>query len=180
MLTKQFPEMEKYMITVRINSVKNFMNHLLNANTFDQFLMEEATIKTYNTFIIDGHIQTDFYSKEEQEDFNLCPFPFSSWSDMKRICFDLIKGKRLPLKMKFILQLHPDEKEALLQDLSLPYDSTQISALILKIQYENSSLNLTTGINYKTFVMNKQADQVWDKYLETFLNKHLIEYEHDN
>ena len=43
------------MIALQITSTKNFMNHLLVADTFDPFLLEEATISTALTVTIDGH-----------------------------------------------------------------------------------------------------------------------------
>ena len=39
------------MIALQITSMKNFMNHLLVADTFDPFLLEEATISTALTVI---------------------------------------------------------------------------------------------------------------------------------
>lgn len=165
------------MITLQISSVKNFMNHILNQNTFDNFLLEEAVIKTYNTFLIDGHIQKDFYSLEEQTDFNLCPYSFSQWIDMKKICFDLLKGKRLPISFKIILHLQPETMQTLLNKVVLPYDISLVSAFVLNVQYEKGQLTVTTGISYHSFVLDKQADSVWDNYLLTFMNAHEIEYD---
>lgn len=42
------------------------MNHLLVADTFDPFLLEEATISTALTVTIDGHINKDFYPADER------------------------------------------------------------------------------------------------------------------
>ncbi len=165
------------MITLQITSVKNFMNHILNQTTFDYFLLEEAVIKTYNTFLIDGHIQKDFYSLEEQNDYNLCPYSFSQWADIKKICFDLLKGKRLPISFKIILHLCPDIMQSLLSQETLPYDNSLVSALVLKIHYEKGHLTVTTGISYHSFVLDKQADSIWDNYFLDFLNTHEIEYD---
>ena len=165
------------MITIQILSIKNFMNHILNQTTFDSFLLEQASIKTFNTFLIDGHIQKSFYSHEEQTDYNLCPYPFSQWKDLKKICFDLLKGKRLPISFKIVLHLLPETMHKLLSDQQLPYDISLISAFILNIHYENNRLLITTGIGYQSFVMDKQADCVWDNYFLEFLKKYEIEYE---
>lgn len=165
------------MVTIQILSIKNFMNHILNHTTFDTFLLEEAAFKTYNTFLIDGHIQKDFYSLEEQTDYNLCPYPFSQWKDLKKICFDLLKGKRLPISFKIILHLLPDTMRKLLENASLPYNTELVSAFVLNIQYEKSRLIVTTGISYQSFVMDKQADSIWDNYFLDFMKEHEIEYE---
>ena len=52
-------------INIPSANIKSFMNSLLVGDTFDKFLLEEASITTFNTFTIDGHIQKDFYSEDE-------------------------------------------------------------------------------------------------------------------
>ena len=42
------------MIALQIADTKTFMQKLLLTDTFDRFLMLEATITTFNTFHIDG------------------------------------------------------------------------------------------------------------------------------
>lgn len=44
----------------QIKDIKNFMGRLLGSDSFDSFLLAEASITTYNTFIIDGHIEKAF------------------------------------------------------------------------------------------------------------------------
>ena len=56
------------MLALKISSTKSFMNHLLVADTFDNFLMAEATVSTAHTYQIDGHINKDFFSSEELTD----------------------------------------------------------------------------------------------------------------
>lgn len=53
------------MLALQITSMKAFMNHLLVADTFENFLLAEATVSTANTYQIDGHINKDFYTQEE-------------------------------------------------------------------------------------------------------------------
>ena len=84
------------MIALQITSMKNFMNHLLVADTFDPFLLEEATVSTALTVTIDGHINKDFYPAEERS-ADCIPWELQSWSKIKGLCFDLIKGKHTPL-----------------------------------------------------------------------------------
>ena len=72
------------------------MNHLLVADTFDPFLLEEATISTALTVTIDGHINKDFYPADERGE-DCIPWELQSFSKIKGLCFDLIKGKHTPL-----------------------------------------------------------------------------------
>ena len=48
------------MIALKIINVKNFMAKLLTQDVFQNFLLEEASITTYNTFVIDGHLMEAF------------------------------------------------------------------------------------------------------------------------
>ena len=162
------------MIALQITSTKNFMNHLLVADTFDPFLVEEATISTALTVTIDGHINKDFYPAEERS-ADCIPWELQSWSKIKGLCFDLIKGKHTPLYFKFVLHMQPDKAAAMLTKAQV--DPDVIRALVLNIRYDGEKTILTTGCAYQTFTMDKSADTVWDKALKKYLDLKGISYE---
>ena len=60
------------MIAIKIMKQKNFMAKLLTSELFDNFLVEEVVIDTYNTFTVDGHIHNEFYKNADDEDEG-CP-----------------------------------------------------------------------------------------------------------
>ena len=74
------------------------MSKFLAGDAFDSFLLEQATISTYNTFTIDGRQNRDFYTLEEWEDQEIRPYEFTAWKKIRPVCFDLIKGKRTDRK----------------------------------------------------------------------------------
>ena len=164
------------MIALQITSLKIFMNQLLAGDTFDSFLLEEATISTAVTYTIDGHINKDFFSAEEQSESNL-PYDFQPWSEIKGLCFNLIKGKRTPLFFKFVFHLKPEKASELLTREHCSVELSAIKALVLTIRYDGTKAILTTGSAYHTFVMNKDADLIWDKALTQFLSNKEIAYE---
>ena len=102
------------MIALQITSMKQFMNHLLVADTFEPFLLEEAVISTASNFTIDGHVNREFYENDENSP-SLPDNEFRPWSELKGLCFDLIKGKRTPLFFRFVLHLMPEKAAALLE-----------------------------------------------------------------
>jgi len=159
------------MIALEILSMKNFMSHLLSGDTFDIFLLEEATISTANSYTIDGHMNADFYPPEERDKAHI-PYDFRPWSELKSLCFDLIKGKYTPLYFKFVLQLKPEHMQQLLGS-----DPGQVKALVLNIRYDGTKAILTTGTSYHTFVMSKEADLAWDNALCKYLSEKGIGYE---
>lgn len=164
------------MLALQITSMKPFMNQLLAGDTFDIFLLEEAVISTANTYTIDGHINVDFYPMEERGS-DCIPYEFQRWSEMKGLCFNLIKGKNTPLYFKFVLHLMPEKVAALLEKENCSVDASQVRGLILTIKYDGSKAVLTTGTSYHTFVMSKDPDQIWDKALVRYLSNKEIQFE---
>ena len=153
------------------------MGKFLASESFDAFLLEEGTITTYNTFIIDGHQNEDFYSPEEWTDESIRPYALSEWKSMRSLMFELIKGKRTPLNFKFVLHLKPKAVAAIIEKGNTDITPEQISAFVLNIRYDGTSLVLVTGTAYQTFLLDKSAEQLWDKSLCLFLNKIELEYD---
>ena len=143
-------------------------------DTFDPFLLEEATISTALTVTIDGHINKDFYPADERGE-DCIPWELQSFSKIKGLCFDLIKGKHTPLYFRFVLHMQPDKAAAMLTKAQV--DPDVIRALVLNIRYDGEKTVLTTGCAYQTFTMDKSADTAWDKALKKYLDLKGISYE---
>ena len=164
------------MTTFEIIALKPLMNQLLAGDTFDCFLLEEATIRTALTYTIDGHINAEFYPVEERG-AECLPYEFQPWNDIKGLFFDLIKGKRTPLSFKFVLHYKPDLTASLLSQESCDVDSSLIRALVLTIKYDGTKAFITTGTSYTTFVMSKEPDAVWDRHISKYLTEKGISFE---
>lgn len=158
------------MLALQITSMKQFMNQLLVSEDFHIFLLEEATISTANTYTIDGHINKEFYSAEEQTS-DLLPYDFQPWSELKGLCFNLIKGKHTPLYFKFVFHLKPEQVQSLLTKHGIEMDLSLIRAFVLTVKYDGSKAVLTTGTSYHTFVMDKEPEVIWDKALQQYLTQ---------
>lgn len=165
------------MIALKITNVKQFMGKLLASEEFDTFMLEEASISTYNTFMIDGHQNRDFYTTEEWEDKEMRPYDFTTWKQIRPICFSLIKGTHTPSAFKFILQLIPDYTASILKNGDTSVTPQQIKALVLTVKYDGTVLTLITGISFHTFIMDKTVDVLWDNAIRQFLDKRGINYE---
>lgn len=165
------------MLAIQIKDIKTFMAKLLNADTFDSFLLEEAQIHTYNTFTIEGRLNRDFYTKEELEDGTAALYEYSQWKDMRGICFQLIKGKKVPTFMKIILHKKPEDAYTLLEEGGASSFSESLKAFVITIKYDASGLLLTTGTSFSTFLMDKTADLLWDNAFRKFLSQAGIDFE---
>ena len=165
------------MLALHITSMKQFMNQLLVSDAFNIFLLEEAVITTANTFTLDGYVNREFYSPEDLNSGQIPDYEYSPWSIMKGLCFQLIKGKRTPLSFRFIFHLKPEQTQKLLEKANCSVDPSSIKALVLTIRYDGTKAVLTTGCAYHTFVMSKEAEQIWDKALTRYLSGKNIPYE---
>ena len=165
------------MLALHITSMKQFMNQLLVSDTFDIFLLEEAVITAANTYTLDGYVNREFYSPEDFSSGQIPDYEYSPWSTMKGLCFQLIKGKRTPLSFRFIFHLKPVQALKLLEKANCSVDPSSIKALVLTIRYDGTKAVLTTGCAYHTFVMSKEAEQIWDKALTRYLSGKNIPYE---
>ena len=165
------------MIALKITNVKQFMGKLLASEAFDSFLIEEASISTYNTFIIDGHQNRDFYTSEEWDDKEIRPYDFTTWKQIRPICYSLIKGTKTPSAFKFILHLIPDYLASILKEQDTTVTPQQIKALVLTVKYDGTTLTLVTGTAFHTFIMDKSVDVLWDNAVKGFLDKREINYE---
>ncbi len=163
------------MIALEVTSMKQFMNHLLVADTFEPFLLEEAVVSTGCTFTIDGHVNREFYG--DSEDAPAPSLDFRPWGELKGLCFDLIKGRRTPLFFRFVLHLMPEKAAALLEKENCVVESSQVRALVLNIRYDGSKAVITTGTAYHTFLLSKEADAIWDRAVRQYLSGKGISYE---
>ncbi len=165
------------MIALQITSLKQFMNAFLGSDSFDIFLLEHATITTYNTFQIDGRQNQAFYTLEEWADPTVRPYDFTRWKDIRSLCFDLIKGTHTPTSFKFVLQLCPEYIEGIIKNEDTLIKSNDIKSFVINLKFDTNGLILVTGTSLKTFIPDKSIDICWDNAVKRFLSKKELPYE---
>lgn len=167
------------MIAFEIKVTKDFMNSLLRSEQFDSFLVEETVITTFNTFHIDGHLVKDFYSSEEWEELENSPKStvFSSWNDIRPVCFQLIKGKKTPVSFKVVLHAAPPLVEKIAANPECGVAANLIRSLVLNIRYDAGKVTCITGSAFTTFVMDKSIDKLWDAYVRQLLSSLNLDFE---
>lgn len=163
------------MVALQISDIKAFTKKLFLGETFDWFLVKEATIVTFNTFTIDGAVRHGYYSDEELEAGRI--EQYSAWKVLRPFCFSLIKGNKLPESFSIILRLPPDQTERFLKERCASWTPEQVGGLYLNIRYEDHVLNCITGVALNQFTMDKTLEREWDDMLRAFLKKQQIPYE---
>ncbi|MBQ6815480.1 MAG: hypothetical protein IJP13_08080 [Lachnospiraceae bacterium] len=167
-------------INIPSSDIKKLMNCLLVKETFDNFLLEEATITTYNTFTIDGHIHSDFYTTDELE--ALTDRALSTWRMIKPHCFNLIKGSKLPLRFKIVLKASASYTEKLLSDNPCGLALKDVGGLYINIRYDSkhgmsgeevttATLDCISMASLNIFSMDKTLEKTWDGVCEKFINE---------
>ena len=165
------------MILCKIKDKKDFMGKLLAGESFDSFLLKEAVIHSFVPYQIDGHINKAFFNDDADDAPSFTAYEYVQWKDIRQVCFDLIKGKRTPTKFMFVLYLKPEAMAAVFDKAAISADESLVQNLILNIRFEQGEMNITTGVDYSGFTLEKQAEHLWDTTFMKFLDKKEISYE---
>lgn len=173
------------MILLKITDTKNFMNQLLIEKTFDQFLIAEATISMASTYIIDGHINKNFFSENELNelkasaslDGRIFSEKMQRFHEVKPICLNIIKGKKTPSAFKFTFCLSGENTEKFLKSASVAFSVNDIANLTLNIKYDGTDLTATTATSLTIFSLDKSLDTAWDTMIKKFFSSNNISFE---
>lgn len=162
------------MIALQITELKTFMGKLLGTNTFDDFLLQEATLQMGISYIIDGHINKAFYETDEDMEVTDDRPPFIPYGEVRSTLFDLIKGKRTPLGFQVVLQLSSKRCAIIFPE---GLEKHFIKGLLLNIRYDGSKAMITSGISYSAFSLDKAPELIWDEALMSFLRSAGISFD---
>lgn len=165
------------MVALRIDDIKEFAKKLFIGDVFDIFLLREATIATFNTFSIDGHIRQGYYTEQELEENKI--EELSSWKTIKPICFSLVKGKKLPGSFQITLQLSSEQVEKFLIHSQVGLTVDQVNGICMNIRYEDNVLYCVSGTSLNIFTLDRSIDIEWDEALRLFLRQQEIAYTED-
>lgn len=78
----------------QIQDLKDFMKKLLLTDTFDTFLLSEASVTTYAAFHLDGTMHPDYFSTDEAESLTTEQCGYVLWKRVRPLFFELMKGKK--------------------------------------------------------------------------------------
>ena len=159
------------MIALKFPNQKQFTQALFLQPMFDAYTLYEGTVVTGCTYEIDGHRNTDYYNQEDDAPQG----DFLRWEEIRPICFQMIKGKRLPLQFKFVLRAPEALVEHILTQADTGIAPEQVQALHLIIQYRSGELTVTTGTALSFFTLDKTMEQLWDRYVGLFFEKQQFE-----
>ena len=165
------------MISLRIKDTRKFMSHLLVKDTFDNFLLSEASINTSCLHSIEGKINHSFYSDEEWAELDEDEKKYTSWLVQKPYCFSLIKGSKVPSSMKIVMLLSSSATVKLLNDSEALLSYDNINGLFINIKYQDGHADIITGTSLNIFSLDKTLDSSFDSYIRNFLIYNGLDFE---
>lgn len=165
---------EKWMISLQIADVKQFMLKLLTGTVFDHFYVMKYQIQSFCDFSLDGKINKDFFSTDEQE--MLQERSYVKWKEVRQFAFQIIKGNKTPLFFHIVFILPPDETRNVVKSCKGILNSDEIAGLYLNIHFENGILTVVTGSSVKNFTLDKTLDLEWEESVKLFLKNNEIIY----
>ena len=69
------------MVALKMEDLKGFTSKLFVGDTFDGWLVREASVTTFNTFTIDGRVRHGYYTDVELEENKI--EEFSAWKAIR-------------------------------------------------------------------------------------------------
>ena len=148
------------MIQLIIEDVKKLTDLLFVQETFDRFLMSEAHFVTGITIDLDGTLNSDYYDTDEFS--ALFDQRTVTWGNMKKLCFQIIKGRKLPKRFRIVLKLAEADIPAWIAKNGLNLASETVKGLFITFRYENQQLSCTSGTALSVFTLDKSLEQAWD------------------
>ncbi len=159
------------MISLTLPDIKDFTSHLLLKDSFDSFCFIEGEIVTFNTFRIDGFIQKDFFDTDTE-------LPeYSYWKNVRDYCFQIIRGKRTPLSFRFVFSLSPKNIGRLIRQNVPSIRPDDVQGLYLNLHFDGTHLTCVTGTSFKTFILDKSLEHIWDEMVKKFFHQKGIIFE---
>ncbi len=164
------------MTTFTFNDLKDITSHIFLKDTFDSFLLYEAEFVTGNTITLDGALQKEFYDSDELEEMK--ETDYIRWSNIKPVCFSIIKGKKLPLSFKITFKLSKNNTEKFIASSGIYLSADELNGLLLNLRYSNNKLIAITGTSTKSFTLDRSYEKEWDDLIIKFFKSKdiLIEY----
>lgn len=145
----------------KAEELRAFTGALFRSESFDQFLLCEASFQTAFSLEIDGKRTSDWYSAEEEQAQQL--EAFVRWGEVRELAFQTIRGKRAPRAFRLVLRLNRQESAAFLEKSGTRLRPEEVSGLYWNLQYEEKTLRLVSGVSVTVFPGDKALEQLWDQ-----------------
>lgn len=160
------------MKTIEVKNVSRVTYMMFGEDAFDGLLLVKGDINVLVNYSIDGRINRAFLDEEDKKDFRY-QNEYAYWGDIRKFCYDIIKGKNIPVGLDFVFKLSKENTKAFIQSNSLTgVSETDIDGLFINIKFENGKLTSVSTISCAGSDANdKRAEEAWDSEIEKFISQ---------
>lgn len=151
------------MLAFTIPDTRHFMALLLKGDAFDDFAFRQGEISAFAYVSIDGKRDLDYYDETVTE-------PWCSWSEIKPLVFQAVKGKKTPKNMKLVLSLS--------QEKTASFPNTK--ALFWNLLFREDTLLCTLSAAQESFSLDKTHEAQWESWVLNFCQQHGIAIQKEN
>ena len=158
------------MKSIEVENVGTVTYMMFAQDAFDGLLLVEANMNVLVNYSIDGRINQSFLEEEDKEDFRY-QNEYAYWGDIRKFCYDIIKGRKVPVGLKFIFKLSKENVPEFLRRNGIEgVQPEDVKGLFVNIRYENEKLVCITGTSLATFDINdKRIEDAWDVEIGRFI-----------
>lgn len=159
---------------IEILDIKLFMQFLFQTDALDSYHFVSSELLTDMACSLDGRINREFFTKEEQNALKIEHTAYLPWHYAKEKIFSLIKGKKTPTQLKIVLKASTEETEALLTATASSLHSNDVDGLFLNIIFRENKLNVICGISYHIFTMDKALESEFSNHMAALFKSYKI------
>ena len=123
------------MRAIEIDNLKQFTTALFARDTFDGFLVTEASFSTITNITIDGHINQEFMGEADlalPENKEKAVY----WKRLRPLCYEIVKGQKVPLRFKIVFMMPSDVVLKFLDHAGLDFEPVEVNALFLNVNFQ--------------------------------------------
>lgn len=156
------------MRSIEIENLKKFTSALFAHDNFDGYLVTEASFSTITNITIDGHINQEYMGEAElalPENKEKVVY----WKKLRPLCYEIIKGQKVPLRFKIVFMMPSDVVLKFLDDAGLDFEPVEVNGLFLNLLFQDGKLTCTTGTSMKAFTIDKSLEIAWDDQVERLM-----------
>lgn len=164
------------MLSVQIENVKQLTELLFTGDTFDRFETMSFQLKNDFSLELNGkrNIPTPAEKAEQTESAANSLSPYIPWKEIRPVALKAISGKQTPEYFKVVL-LTDEKSTGYIREKS-GFTDGEISSFMMNITYKNKVIQITSGVSYKSFTLDKAAEIYWDKTLRSFLTDKSVSF----
>ena len=155
----------------RAEDLRGATQALFTRDTFDEFLLSEAQVKTFCTFSVSGKTERGWYAEEELSRGEIGDS--APWRKIRPFLFSLIRGSRVPESFRITLKLAPAAAEQFLRE-SGETAGEKNGGFFLNFRYEEGGLTCVSAASLSSFPPDRTLEEAFDRWTAEFFRSHGI------